>query len=219
MNFLRRYISAAFPADEDAVRPEVPSMRKGSLIGLAAAAVILSLIAVVQSSIDVDRDTTPVDEVRDETQRASEAALKDVAAPKPQTIVSKSHPAQTTSTTQRASARHILVSFKDSELGLVERTRADAAKLASILCDRMKSGEDTTKLIESFSDDPNRETDGGIRRVTDFGVEPKTGETPRARMPEAYADVLFGLAPGACAVVDYDPKRCTLGYFVIQRID
>ena len=191
-------------------------MQKASLAALGAAGIILSLVAIVQRGEDpakrrIDSETTS------ESDQAEAAAR--LAAPVAATAAPSPAPKQIDASTPRATARHILVSFKDSELGLVNRTRAEASTLARALCERLRNGEDGAELAASFSNDPYLETDHGIRRVANFGFEPEQGETPRARMPEAYAEVLFGLAPGGCGVADYDPIRCSLGYFVIQRIE
>jgi parvulin-like peptidyl-prolyl isomerase len=118
-----------------------------------------------------------------------------------------------------ATARHVLIAFKGAAAGLSERSQEEARALAYELADRLRQGDDVELLIDEHSDDPSRGTDRGLRRLCNFGLEVDLGETARDAMPRAYGDVLFALAAGDCAVADYDPARCPLGYFVIKRSD
>ena len=122
---------------------------------------------------------------------------------------------------ERAVSMHVLIAFADTPLGTIQkRSREQAAQLALEVLERARRGEDFATLVREYSDDPDKATNHGRRALRNFGVAPEPGREEEARRHDsAFGDVLFSLDRGEVGLVEYDPKRSPLGFFVVQRVE
>lgn len=101
--------------------------------------------------------------------------------------------------------RHILVKHvgsKNATQGLT-RTRGEACLRAQEALDKLKGGEDFTKLVSEYSDSPGASNDGALGTVHRSDLEP------------AFAAAAFELDPGQMSNVVETP----FGFHVIVRTE
>ncbi len=101
---------------------------------------------------------------------------------------------------ETASVRHILFLTQGKEEAEVDSIKA----LAKEVCDRAKSGEDFVSLVETYSEDPGSNKNGGI--YEDF---------PRGRMVQTFEDASFTLPIGSIS----DLVETPYGYHIIKILD
>ncbi len=111
--------------------------------------------------------------------------------------------------------QHILIGFKGTIPGKdITRTQEQARVLAYQLLAKAQGGADFDQLVKDNTDD----APPGIYGMSDTGVPPASGETPREQMVPAFGNVGFKLAPGAIGIADYDPQTSPYGYHIIKRL-
>ncbi len=111
--------------------------------------------------------------------------------------------------------QHILIGFKGTLPGKpITRTQEEARTLAYQLLAKAKGGADFDQLVKDNTDDAWP----GIYSMSDVGVPPAAGETPRDQMVPAFGNVGFKLAPGEIGIADFDLKTSPYGYHIIKRV-
>lgn len=86
--------------------------------------------------------------------------------------------------------------------GQVQRTEADARKLAADLAVRLRAGEDMATLVKQYSEDPASNTKGG-----DIGYVTTSGT-----LPQEIKAASLGLVKGSVS----DPVRLSTGFYVLR---
>jgi hypothetical protein len=117
---------------------------------------------------------------------------------------------------ERVVVRHLLISFGGKIPGkMLNRSQAEAEKMALSILARARGGEDLDTLESEFSDSkaPDRYV------LVNSGVDPRAGEYARNQMAPAFADVAFQLPVGGIGLCEYDAVRSPFGYHVIKRIE
>jgi hypothetical protein len=111
---------------------------------------------------------------------------------------------------------HILIGIKMPKLPGVDRTPAEAEKLANELMSQLESGDgDWASLKRRYSADP---PPGGPYKMCNHGVAPaEPNEIPRGKMVPAFGDVGFKLAVGEIGLAEYDARKSPYGYHIIKR--
>jgi len=113
--------------------------------------------------------------------------------------------------------QHILIAFKGtlSHPREVTRTKEEAEKLAKILFERAKKGENFSSLTLSFSDD----TWDGIYPMYNLNAEPIGAEEfPRDGMVPSFGDVAFSLKVGEIGMAEFHPEKSKFGWHIIKRL-
>lgn len=119
------------------------------------------------------------------------------------------------STAGHITVQHILISFKGKLPGKpITRTQEEARVLAHSLFDRAKSGADFDQLVKANTDDAWP----GIYSMSDTGLQPNQGESPRDGMVPAFGNVGFTLQPGGIGIAEYDATTSPYGYHIIKRL-
>ncbi len=139
------------------------------------------------------------------------APLEVPPAPKPVSESSETGSETDTSTTpdapkstERISARHILVSYRGALRAApnVVRSREEAFARAEEALSRARAGEPFDKLVEEYSDDMGSAARGG-----------DLGEFGRQDMVAEFSEAAFKLQPGEIS----DVVESQFGFHVIQR--
>lgn len=132
--------------------------------------------------------------------------------------------ASTTETTKASSdepskikVQHILIAFKGTLPGQpVERSKADAEKLAKELLEKAKNPKtDFEALVKEYSSD----RPPGVYEMTNSGVSPDNGAFPREQMVPAFGDVGFKLKVGEVGMAEFNEQKSPFGYHIIKRLN
>jgi hypothetical protein len=122
---------------------------------------------------------------------------------------------QPTGEPEHIQVQHILISFTGKVPGKdITRTEAEAKELAYKLLERINNGEDFDALVKEFTNDAHP----GIYGMSNRGVEPVGGESPRTGMVPAFGNVGFTLKVGEVGIADYDPKTSPYGWHIVKRL-
>src|SRR5262249_10278858 len=109
---------------------------------------------------------------------------------------------------------HILISFEGAGTR-AKRSKAEAQKLAYETLNRVKLGEDFTKLRKELSDDdPN----GGVYTLVNTGLSVEKGEYARSGMVPAFGDVGFRIEVNEIGLAEFDAAKSPYGWHIIKRI-
>jgi hypothetical protein len=111
--------------------------------------------------------------------------------------------------------RHVLISFADTRLAGVTRTRAEAERLAQNVLEMARGGRDMAELARLYSDDRHGT---GEYSIANWGVTAEANEMDRERMARGFGHVAFALDPGGIGLVPYDEEDAPFGWHVIQRV-
>lgn len=103
---------------------------------------------------------------------------------------------------EKVRASHILIQYQGSERSTATRSKADAAKLARELYDRIQKGESFDTLVKEYTEEP-----GGKDRVGDLGFFGK------GQMVPEFEKVAFALPEGQIL----GPVETAFGFHVIKR--
>jgi hypothetical protein len=109
---------------------------------------------------------------------------------------------------------HVLIAFAGTGTKAT-RTKAEAQNLAYEIVNRVKSGEDFTKLRKELSDD---DPSGGVYKLVNNGVAKEGEEYERTGMVPAFGDVGFRLKVGEIGVAEHDQTKSPYGWHVIKRL-
>ena len=116
----------------------------------------------------------------------------------------------------------ILISFKGAKRfgHRVERTRAEAERLAKSLLDRIEAGVSFLDLKRAYSDYRLEESNelGGPVTACNEGVRTSRWEVPYANLYPGWRDKAFTLRPRQVAFVEYDKHAYPEGYAILFRI-
>lgn len=120
---------------------------------------------------------------------------------------------------ERVTVQHILIAFKGSLPNdqKVTRSRADAEKLALLIFERAKAGEDFEAMVKTYTND----SFPGIYKMSNRNVPPEASrrEFSRTGMVKAFGDVSFGLEVGGVGLAVYDPATSQFGWHIITRLE
>ena len=124
--------------------------------------------------------------------------------------------------TDRITVQHLLVGFEGSVRGKnINRSKAEAQKLAEELLTKAKSGADFDELVKDHTDD----SFPGVYNLVNFGIEgDKTNPNrekwvyKRGEMVAAFGDVGFVLDVGEFGLAPYDSEKSPFGWHLIKRI-
>jgi hypothetical protein len=111
--------------------------------------------------------------------------------------------------------RHVLISFDETRLTGVTRTKAEAERLAQRVNEMARSGRDMAELARLYSDDRHGT---GEYSIANWGVAADPSEMERERMARGFGRVAFSLDPGSIGLLDYDENDSPFGWHVIQRV-
>jgi peptidyl-prolyl cis-trans isomerase D len=95
-------------------------------------------------------------------------------------------------------ARHVLIKLPD---GASDEQKAEAEKKINLVLERVRKGEDFSKVAREESDDPGSASEGGDLQCVQ-----------RGKMVKPFEDALFALAPGQIS----DVVKTQFGYHVIK---
>ncbi len=110
---------------------------------------------------------------------------------------------------------HILISFEGTGTE-AKRTKAEAQKLAYETLNRVKLGEDFTKLRKELSDD-NKSPSAGIYTLVNTGLTAREGEYERSGMVAAFGDVGFRIEVNEVGLAEFSTSS-PYGWHIIKRI-
>ena len=102
---------------------------------------------------------------------------------------------------EQVKASHILISYEGSSNKEAKRSKEEALKLASQIYERLKNGEDFTKLVLEYSDDRSKEANKG-----DLGYFSK------GKMIPEFDRAVFSMEVGAIS----EPVETQYGYHIIR---
>src|SRR6185503_14562723 len=104
---------------------------------------------------------------------------------------------------------HILISFEGSGTQ-AKRSKQEAQKLADETFNRVKLGEDFTKLRKELSDDSPT---GGVYSLVNTGIlaDKEKGEYERSGMVPAFGDVGFRIEVNDIGVAEFDSAKSPYG--------
>jgi len=111
---------------------------------------------------------------------------------------------------------HILISFEGTRTQ-AKRSKSEAQKLAYETLNRVKLGEDFTKLRKELSDD-NASPDAGIYTLVNTGILPEKGEYERSGMVPAFGDVGFRIEVNEVGFAEFDSAKSPFGWHIIKRV-
>jgi len=112
----------------------------------------------------------------------------------------------------------ILIAFQGSFAKVeTDRPREAARDLAHRVFDMARLGGDFDVLKEEYTDLRPEGAPSGPTRVARDGVECATNEIYRSTLFAGVSAVLYGLKVGEVGLVEYDPKRCPIGWLLIKR--
>ncbi|MFO0554408.1 MAG: peptidylprolyl isomerase [Polyangiaceae bacterium] len=105
---------------------------------------------------------------------------------------------------EEVAAQHILIAYKGAKNApkSVQRSKADAKKLADEVAKKAAAGEDFTSLVKTYSED-----EGTKERLGSLGKFKKSEMTP------AFSDAAFALAVDAVS----SPIETPFGFHIIKR--
>ena len=111
--------------------------------------------------------------------------------------------------------QHILIAFDGSLPGRdVERTEAEAEKLAQDILSLAQNGESFDELVRSHTND----SFPGRYKMANNGIQPVPGEYRREQMVPAFGNVGFKLNVGEAEIANYAPGTSPFGWHIIKRI-
>lgn len=115
---------------------------------------------------------------------------------------------------ERITLQHILISFAGTQTDAT-RTKAEAATLAKQVVERVKKGEDFTKVMKELSDDPGPGVYSLFNRTA---KQQARDEYPRDGMVPAFGNVGFALEVNGIGLADFDAAASPFGWHVIKRL-
>jgi hypothetical protein len=110
---------------------------------------------------------------------------------------------------------HILIGVQGEKFPEGRRSRQDAEKFARGLLVSLKAGEDWAFAKRQHSEDP---PPGGPYPMSNTGVRPNPGKTPRNGMVPAFGDVGFALRVDEIGLAEFDPVKSPFGFHLIKRV-
>jgi hypothetical protein len=120
----------------------------------------------------------------------------------------------------RVTYDQILIAFHGSYARVrTARTRQEAEGLAYAVLARLRAGERFEALKEEYTDD--RSETGrplGPYYTARDGLYRKGAEVPRSHLYPGPGELVYELQPGEIGIVDFDPKRCPIGWLIVQRL-
>jgi hypothetical protein len=118
--------------------------------------------------------------------------------------------------------QHILISF-NGRMGSkpILRNADEAAKLAQLVLEKAKSGEDFDELVKKYTDDSYP----GIYRLANHGQkaipnhpDPAKVVMPREGVVPAFGDIGFTLQVGEIGMSEFDWDKSPFGWHIIKRL-
>jgi hypothetical protein len=117
---------------------------------------------------------------------------------------------------KRVTVQHILISFKGKlPRKQIERTKAEAEKLAYEILERARGGEEVEELVEQYTDDRAP----GIYTMANRDEPKPPGGFMRENMAIRFGDVAFSLEVGEIGIADYSGSASPYGWHVIKRLE
>jgi len=120
---------------------------------------------------------------------------------------------------EHVTVQHILIAFKGSLPNdqKVTRSREDAEKIALLIFERAKAGEDFDAMVKTYTNDSYP----GIYKMSNRDVppDPSKKEFSRTGMVKAFGDVSFSLEVGSVGLAVYDPATSKYGWHIIKRLE
>ena len=118
--------------------------------------------------------------------------------------------------------QHVLISYKGQLPGKrIMRSKEDAAKLASEVLEKARSGADFDAMVKEYTDDSHP----GIYRMANRGQQadqsnrdPAKWIMGRGEMVPAFGDVGFTLEVGEVGMSEFDREKSPFGWHIIKRL-